>query len=108
MYRKNHNPSNKITWIYHNGECSVRIGLDYLKLFASLEHINSKYEKVEDDWGYAPTLYSFDGQWHVSWVSCEELDVLISYEADSPQEAILKAFENYELDIIRLRKNEKQ
>ena len=67
-------------------------GIDYLKLFASLEHINSKYEKVEDDWGYAPTLYSFDGQWHVSWVSCEELDVLISYEADSPQEAILKAF----------------
>ena len=82
--------------------------IDYLKLFASLEHINGKYEKVEEDWGYAPTLYSFDGQWHVSWVSCEELDGLISYEADSPQEAILKAFENYELDIIRLRKNEKQ
>ena len=81
--------------------------IDYLKLFASLEHLNSKYEKVEDDWGYAPTLYSFDGQWHVSWISCEELDVLISYEADSPQEAILKAFENYELDIIRLKKNEK-
>ena len=82
-------------------------GIDYLKLFASLEHINSKYEKVLDDWGYAPTLYSFDGQWHVDWISCEELDVLISYEADSPQEAILKAFENYELDIIRLKKNEK-
>ena len=82
-------------------------GIDYLKLFASLEHLNSKYEKVKNDWGYAPTLYSFDGQWHVSWVSCEELDVLISYEADSPQEAILKAFENYELDIIRLRKDEK-
>ena len=82
--------------------------IDYLKLFASLEHLNSEYEKVEDDWGYAPTLYSFDGQWHVSWISCEELDVLISYEADSPQEAIIKAFENYELDIIRLRKDEKQ
>ena len=82
-------------------------GIDYLKLFTSLEHINSKYEKVDDDWCYATTLYSFDGQWHVSWVSCEELDGLISYEADSPQEAILKAFENYELDIIRLKKYEK-
>ena len=36
--------------------------IDYLKLFANLEHLNSKYEKVDDDWGYAPTLYSFDGQ----------------------------------------------
>ena len=35
--------------------------IDYLKLFASLEHINSKYEKVEDDGGYAPTVYSVDG-----------------------------------------------
>ena len=81
--------------------------IDYFKLFASLEHLNGEYEKVEDDWGYAPTLYSFDGQWHVSWTSSEEGDDLISYEADSPQEVILKAFENYELDIIRLKKDEK-
>ena len=38
----------------------------------------------------------------------EEGNELISYEANSPQEAILKAFENYELDIIRLKKDEKQ
>ena len=40
--------------------------IDYLELFTSLEHLNGEYEKVEDDWGYILTLYSFDGWWYVS------------------------------------------
>ena len=39
---------------------------DYLELFTSLEHLNGEYEKVDDDWGYILTLYSFDSRWYVS------------------------------------------
>ena len=41
--------------------------IDYLRLFESLPHCDSMCNIVED-WGYAPNLYYFDQEWHVSWV----------------------------------------
>lgn len=68
---------------------------DYLELFTSLEHLNGEYEKVVDDWGYIPhyIVLMVDGtsvEHHPKKVMN-----LISYEGNSPQEAIFKA-----LDII--------
>lgn len=41
--------------------------IDYLRLFESLPHCDSMCNIVED-WGYAPNLYYFDQEWHVSWI----------------------------------------
>lgn len=63
-----------------------------LDKFKELPHINSLYEIV-DDWGYAPNLYHFDGDWHVTWIHCEEGDGLDDFEGNTPEEAINKAYE---------------
>ena len=63
-----------------------------LEKFKKLPHINSLYEIV-DDWGYAPNLYHFDGDWHVTWIHCEEGDGLDDFIGDTPEEAINKAYE---------------
>ena len=52
------------------------------------------YAKVdkEQDEGYTPTLYYYDRQYHVEWMS-EENDVISSVSANTPEEAIDKAFD---------------
>ena len=63
-----------------------------LELFKKLPHLD--YSKnVLTDWGYTPNLYHFDESWHVSWIHCEEGDTLIDFEAETPEEAIKKAFD---------------
>lgn len=63
-----------------------------LDKFKELPHINSLYEIV-DDWGYAPNLYHFDGDWHVTWINCEEGDGLDDFVGETPEEAINKAYD---------------
>lgn len=65
--------------------------IDYLDLFRKLPHLEDK--KVVKDWGYAPNLYHLDGKYHVSWVHCEEGDILIDFHASTPEDAIMIAFE---------------
>ena len=63
-----------------------------LDKFKELPHINSLYEIV-DDWGYSPNLYHFDGDWHVTWIHCEDGDGLNDFVGETPEEAINKAYE---------------
>lgn len=72
--------------------------MTHLEMFKQLPHINGDYEVV-DDWGYTPSLYHFDTQWFVSWVHCEEGDTLLDYAADTPEEAITLAYNNYKKDV---------
>ena len=65
---------------------------DYLGMFKKLPHINADYEVV-DDWGYTPSLYHFDTEWCVCWMSCEEGDGLQGFRAATPEEAIQKAYD---------------
>ena len=63
-----------------------------LELFKKLPHID--YNKnVLIDWGYTPSLCHFDTAWHVGWVHCEEGDILVDFEGNTPEEAIKKAFD---------------
>lgn len=65
---------------------------DSLEKFKSLQHISGDLHKTLEDWGYAPNLYHFDKSWHVDWISCEEGDSIKGFTADTPEEAINKAF----------------
>lgn len=66
---------------------------DSLEKFKSLQHISGDLHKtLVEDWGYAPNLYHFDESWHVDWISCEEGDSIKGFTADTPEEAINKAF----------------
>lgn len=62
-----------------------------LEKFQELPHLNSSYEKL-DDWGYTPNLYHFDGEWHVSWIHCEDGDALNGFSGSTPEKAIDKAY----------------
>lgn len=64
--------------------------MDYLKIFKSLPHCDSMCNIVED-WGYAPNLYYFDQEWHVSWIDSTEGDCLYDFVGKSPEEAIVNA-----------------
>ena len=64
---------------------------DSLGNFKSLQHISRDLKSTLQDWGYAPNLYYFDGMWHVSWISCEEGDVIKDFEGNTPEETIDKA-----------------
>jgi len=75
------------------------VGANHLKLFESLPHISGD-RNIVDDWGYTPSLYHFDTKWHVSWVHCEDGDVLIDYVGNTPEEAILNAYVNYGKEIV--------
>lgn len=68
------------------------VGDDSLEKFKSLQHISGDLHKTLEDWGYAPNLYYFDGSWHVDWISCEEGDSIKGFTADTPEEAINKAY----------------
>lgn len=66
--------------------------MEALELFKKLPHLDYLYG-VKTDWRYAPNLYHFDGAWHVTWIECEEGDTLKDFEAETPEEAIKKAFD---------------
>lgn len=63
-----------------------------LDKFKTLQHITGDMKSTVEDWGYAPNLYHFDGSWHVDWISCEEGDSIKGFNADTPEEAIDKAY----------------
>ena len=63
-----------------------------LEEFKSLQHISKNLKSTLQDWGYAPNLYYFDGNWHVDWISCEEGDSIKDFTGDTVEEAINKAY----------------
>lgn len=79
------------------GICFNGCDLDELKgglaLFMKLPHINSNKVVTFDSWGYVPSLYYFDGSWVVDWLHSEDGDSLVSFSADTPEEAIQKAYD---------------
>lgn len=68
--------------------------IDYLKLFASLPKAYGDY-KITDEDAYNPNLYFYEGNWHVSWISCSEGDILLDFEGKTLEDAILKAHNEY-------------
>jgi len=64
---------------------------NYLEKFKSLQHISGDLHQTLEDWGYAPNLYYFDGNWCVDWISCEEGDSIKGFTGDTAEEAIDKA-----------------
>lgn len=72
--------------------------LTSLEKFALLPNItifeDGDYAKVdkEQDEGYTPILYYYNRQYHVEWMS-EENDAILGVIADTPEEAIDKAFD---------------
>ena len=75
----------------------LKCGLD---LFKELPHINSHKIVVTNGWGYVPNLYHFDGSWVVDWLHSEDGDSLVSFSADTPEEAIEKAWEFCKAEVI--------
>ena len=67
------------------------VGDNSLEKFKSLQHISKDLKSTLQDWGYAPNLYYFDGNWHVDWISCEEGDSIKDFTGDTVEEAINKA-----------------
>ena len=63
-----------------------------LELFKKLPHLDYLYG-VQTDWKYTPSLYHFDESWHVTWIECEEGDSIKDFKAETPEEAIKKAFD---------------
>ena len=78
--------------ICFNG-CNLKELKGGIALFKELPHINSDKAVVTDGWGYAPNLYNFDGSWFVDWIHCDDGDSLVSFQADTPEEAIQKAYD---------------
>ena len=77
---------------------------NYLDKFKKLPHLGIDYDvkklpglpwgcKVIDDWGYAPNLYHFDTEWHVSWIHCSEGDGILDFHFTTPEECINRAYE---------------
>lgn len=64
-----------------------------LDKFKSLQHMSGDLKSTLQDWGYAPNLYHFDGNWHVDWISCEEGDSIKGFTGDTAEEAINKAYD---------------
>lgn len=58
------------------------------------QHITHKYELLYD-YGYCPNLYHFDGNWHVTYIHCEDMDGLDDFTGNTPEEAIDKAYDWY-------------
>ena len=65
-----------------------------LEKFKELPHLTYKYERM-NDWGYCANLYHFDGEWHVTWIHCEDCDSLDDFVGNTPEEAIDKAYNWY-------------
>lgn len=66
--------------------------MEALKKFTSLPHLSGDLKQVVEDWAYTPNLYHFDGMWHVDWIHCEDGDSAIGFSANTPEEAIDKAY----------------
>ena len=64
-----------------------------LDKFKTIQHITGDMKSTVEDWAYTPNLYHFDGSWHVDWISCEDGDSIKGFTADTPEEAIDKAYE---------------
>lgn len=64
-----------------------------LDKFTSLPHLSGDLKQILEDWGYAPNLRHFDEQWHVDWIHCDDGDSLIGFSAETPEEAIDKAYD---------------
>lgn len=92
---------------YYDGYKKGYYDNNFLDLFKELPHLNGDYEVI-DDWGYTPSIYHFDTQWLVSWVHCEDGDTLLDYAADTPEEAINLAYNNYKKDIGILNKQKEK
>ena len=71
---------------------TLEVKEDSLEKFKSLQHITGNMESTVEDWGYAPNLYYFDGSWHVDWISCEDGDSIYGFTAETPEDAIDKAY----------------
>lgn len=71
--------------------------VDYMKIFSTLPNFNLNRQIVINDC-YNPTLYRWDGNWLVSWIS-EEGDSLLEITGNSPEDAVNNAVkyikENY-------------
>lgn len=50
---------------------------------------------VGEDEGYMPTLYKYDGDWHLDWMSQDAGDSLIDFYGSTPTEVITKAYDFY-------------
>ena len=68
------------------------INNEALDKFKTLQHITGDMKSTVEDWGYTPNLYHFDGSWHVDWISCEDGDSIKGFDADTPEDAIDKAY----------------
>ena len=80
------------------------INISYLEKFKKLPHLAIDYDaktlpnlpwgvKVVDDWAYAPNLYHFDTEWHVTWIHCSEGDGTLDFHYNTPEECIDKAYD---------------
>lgn len=69
-----------------------------LEMFKHLPHIDSNYNVVID-WGYTPNLYHADGEWHVSWIDCNEGDSLLDYSGKTAEEAIKRAYDEHKFKV---------
>ena len=63
-----------------------------LDKFKTLQHITGDKKSTVEDWAYTPNLYHFDGSWHVDWISCEDGDYIYGFTAETPEDAIDKAY----------------
>ena len=67
-----------------------------LDKFKTLQHITGDMKSTVEDWAYTPNLYHFDGSWHVDWTYAKQFedgDSIKGFTADTPEEAIDKAYE---------------
>ena len=85
--------------INYNG-CNLNELKGGFALFKELPYIDSNKIVVMDGWGYVPSLYHFDGSWVVDWLHSEDGDSLVSFFADTPEEAIQKAWEFCKAEVI--------
>ena len=67
---------------------------EILKSLPNLEDNESFTVVTQEDEGYTPNLYKYEGEWHLDWVSIEEGDSLLDFIGNSPIEAARKAY-NY-------------
>ena len=59
----------------------------YLEKFKSLQHIAIDRKHTTCDYGFAPTLYYYNGMWHVDWTN--DIDGSIKeFTGETPEEVI--------------------
>ena len=79
-------------WMISNNRVNSNNTMEALKKFTSLPHLSGDLKQMVEDWAYTPNLYHFDGMWHVDWIHCEDGNSAIGFSADTPEEAIDKAY----------------